>query len=124
MFNMLITLRTISSVFRLLNWSNCCWVIGGKTAFNGRWDGEWWCGVDGCEISAFVIEAILCSGLTAADGEKSSGGSIEFPKGELAELPAETWPIPEKEKIKYSIFLTYKFFKLIMIYNILMIYDN
>lgn len=35
------------------------------------------------------MEAIRCKGLTAADGEKSSGGRIELPNGELAELPAE-----------------------------------
>lgn len=29
------------------------------------------------------MEAILCSGLTDADGEKSSGGKMALPKGEL-----------------------------------------
>ena len=29
------------------------------------------------------MDAILCNGLTEADGEKSSGGRIEFPNGEL-----------------------------------------
>lgn len=78
------TFLTISSVLRLLNWSNCCCVIGGKTALRGRWEGEWWCGADGWEMRALVMEAILCKGLTAALGEKSSGGRIEFPRGELA----------------------------------------
>jgi len=36
------------------------------------------------------MEAILCSGLTDADGEKSSGGKIELPKGELL---AEVEPV-------------------------------
>lgn len=40
-------------------------------------------------MSAFVMEAIRWSGLTAADGEKSSGGRMELPRGELAELPAD-----------------------------------
>jgi hypothetical protein len=36
------------------------------------------------------MDAILCSGLTDADGEKSSGGKIELPKGELlAEVESE-----------------------------------
>ena len=57
--------------------------MGGKTAFSGRCDGEWWWGVGGCEINEFVIDAIRCKGLTEADGEKSSGGKIELPNGEL-----------------------------------------
>lgn len=60
--------------------------MGGNTAFRGRCDGEWWWGAGGWEIRAFVMEAIRCRGLTAADGEKSSGGRIELPRGELAEL--------------------------------------
>lgn len=41
------------------------------------------------------MEAILCSGLTDADGEKSSGGKIALPKGELL---ADVEPSEEKKK--------------------------
>lgn len=44
------------------------------------------------------MEAIRCNGLTDADGEKSSGGRIEFPNGELL---AEVEPVP-KTKPHYT----------------------
>ena len=73
----------MSSVLRLLKVSNCCWVIGGRTAFKGLWWGEpplWladWAAVLWL-IKEFVIEAILCKGDAAALQPRSElvGGPI------------------------------------------------
>lgn len=54
-------------------------------------------------MRALVMEAILCRGLTAAEGEKSSGGRMELPSGELAELPADI-PVQKRGEFIKPIF--------------------
>lgn len=92
-----LTLLTMSSVFKLLKRSNCCCVIGGRTAFIDLCTGGWWGGFDGWDMRLFVIDAILCSGLAAAELLKSSfgviaGGSIAFPNGLEADDPVDCCP--------------------------------
>lgn len=87
------TFLTISSVLRLLNWSNCCCVMGGRTALRGLWAGLWWDGVLGVEMSELVIEAMRCRGL-AEDVAKSSGpvgGKMEFSGLGAVEEPLLAW---------------------------------
>lgn len=95
--NASLTRRTISSVFKLLKRSNCCWVIGGSTAFMDLCGGGWCGGFVGCDIKLLVIEAILCKGLAAAELVKSSlgviaGGRIAFPSGLEADDPVDCCP--------------------------------
>ena len=87
------TFLTISSVLRLLNWSNCCCVMGGRTALRGLWEGLWWDGVLGVEMSELVMEAMRCRGL-AEDVAKSSGpvgGKMEFSGLGAVEEPLLAW---------------------------------
>lgn len=78
-----LTRRTMSSVLRLLYISNCCWVMGGKTALSGRCGDEWCDGTGDWDISELVIDAMRCSGLAATENSSVgvTGGRIEFPMG-------------------------------------------
>lgn len=78
-----LTRLTMSSVLRLLYMSNCCCVIGGRTAFNGRCGDEWCDGTGDCDINELVIEAIRCNGLAATENSSVgvTGGRMELPIG-------------------------------------------
>ena len=47
---------------RRSNLSNCCCVMGGRTALRGLWDEVECVGRWGCDTSEFVIDAIRCKG--------------------------------------------------------------
>ena len=85
------TLLTTSSVLRLLNWSNCCCVMGGRTAFMGRGG----CGCSGGSAALFISElvmlAIRCSGLAAV---ASSSGAAEAAAAAAAAAAAECMKKP------------------------------
>lgn len=66
--------------------------MGGRTALSGRGLGVGWLGADACcEMRLLVMEAILCSGDTAAVPERSppawSGGRIELLSGDAVGAP-------------------------------------